>query len=310
MTMHLPPRARTLAVQLLRTGFIACFGFLASGTSEARVVLVPEAPVTLVRDISVFEVDTPIDVFPGDILTTHPQKGGAQLKDDAGTLAELGVATHVAIGDGQPRTGSGTLSALSLLSGWVKVARVGTAALHAPVRIDTPALQLSLQPGSTVIRATPVATSVYVEAGAVQASMPDMADKRPSPQELTTDQFALRELGQPLKRAGRPSPEFVGHLPVIFRDPLRPLQHAPIHDLAPTQGHQTSYAEISEWLTSTLSLRSTFVPRFRSLLHSKPFRTQVEQHVSDLPEWRRVLYPKKSLAPRPTRYARPEKEES
>jgi hypothetical protein len=310
MTMHLPPSARTLAVRLLRTGFITCFGFLASGASEARVVLVPEAPVTLVRDISVFEVDTPIDVFPGDILTTNPQKGGAQLKDDGGTLAELGVATRVAIGDGRPRTGSNTLGALSLLSGWVKVARAGTAALHDPVQIDTPALQLSVRPGSTVVRAAPTATSVYVEAGAVQVSSPDRAGKRPAPQELTADQFALSELGQPLKRSGRPSPEFVDHLPVIFRDPLRPLQHAPTRDLALAQGHQTSYAEVSEWLTSTLPLRSTFVPRFRSLLHSKPFRTQVEQHVSDLPEWRRVLYPKKSLAPRPTRYARPEKEES
>jgi hypothetical protein len=291
-------------------------GSFASAASEARVVLVPEAPVTLVRDVSVFQIDTPIDVFPGDILTTDAQKGGAQLKDDGGTLAELGVATHVAIGDGRPENGGDALGALSLLSGWIKVARVGAAPSHAPVRIDTPALQLSVRPGSTVIRATPTATSVYVEAGAVQASMTDvanmsnMADRRAAPQELAADQFAVRELGQPLKSSGRPSPEFVEHLPVIFRDPLRPLRHAPIQSVALTPVHQTSYAEVSEWLTSSLPLRSTFMPRFRPLLHSKPFRAQVEQHVSALPEWRRVLYPKKSLGSRPARYARPEKEAS
>jgi hypothetical protein len=291
-------------------GFITCLGCLASGASEARVVLVPEAPVTLVRDISIFEVDAPIDVLPGDILTTSPQKGGAQLKDDAGTLAELGVATHVALGDGRAASSSNALTALSLLSGWAKVARVATASSRGPMRIDTPALQLSLQPGSTVINATPTTTSVYVEAGTVEASLPETSESRTAQHELTADQFAQRELGRPLQQAGRPSPEFVSRLPVIFRDPLRPLQHAPIQNLAPTQGRQTTYAEVSEWLTSSLPLRSTFVPRFRALLHSKPFRTQVEQHVSDLPEWRRVLYPKKSLAPRPTRYARPEKEES
>ena len=308
--MHFPPRARTLAVRILRMGFITCLSSLVPAVSEARIVLVPEAPVTLVRNVSIFEVDAPIDVLPGDILTTSPQKGGAQLKDDSGTLVELGMATHVALGDGRTASRSDGLTALSLLSGWVKVARVAAASPSDPMRIDTSALQLSLRPGSAVIDATPAATSVYVETGAVEASLPDMPESRTAPHELTTDQFAQRQVGRPLQQAGRPSPEFVSRLPVIFRDPLRPLQHAPIQNLAAAQGHQATYNEISEWLTSSLPLRTTFVPRFRSLLHAKPFRTLVEQHVSDLPEWRRVLYPKKTWVPRPARYARHEKEAS
>lgn len=308
--MHFSPRVRTLAVRIRRMGLITCLCSLVPAASEARVVLVPEAPVTLVRNVSIFEVDAPIDVLPGDILTTSSQKGGAQLKDDGGTLVELGVATHVALGDGRAVSRGDALTALSLLSGWAKVARVSAVSSRDLMRIDTPALQLSLQPGSMVIDATPAATSVYVETGAVEASLPDLPESRTAPHELTADQFAQRELGRPLQQAGRPSSEFVGRLPVIFRDPLRPLQHGQIQNMAPAQGHQATYNEISEWLTSSLPLRTTFVPRFRSLLHVKSFRTLVEQHVSDLPEWRRVLYPKKSLVPRPARYARPEKEAS
>lgn len=310
--MHQRQRTRRLAQRLLQTVLTACLCSTASSVIEARVVLVPEAPITLTRDVSIFEVDAPIEVFAGDMVSTSLKMGGAQLKDDSGTLAELGVGTRVAIGDGQPgsqRIGRpGSLRALSLLSGWIKVARTNAGAAYDPLRIDTPAVRLSFQHGSTVVRAMRAATSVYVETGMAEATMPDLPA---APEKLTADQFADREMGKNIKQAGRPSPEFVDQMPVNFRDPLRPLPHGPTRVLEPDQGRQVSYADISEWLTSSLPLRSTFVPRFGILLRSKPFRAQLQQRVKDLPEWKQVLYPKKPRKPsaiHPTTYAPAAKE--
>lgn len=306
--MHDPEYAQRLVARILLTSLAACLCGSASAVCEAHVVLVPEAPVTLIRDVSIFEVNGPIDVRPGDLISTNAQKGSAQLRDDGGELAALGAGTRVAIGNGSALGAAAeTLGAISLLSGWLKVANVGAAPAHDPLRIDTPALHLSLRQGSAVIRAASDTTSLYVETGVVEASIPDT---HTTPHALMSDQFAQRALGRPLVQAERPLPAFVDQMPVAFRDPLRPLPNIATNDLPPAQRRAAGYEDLRDWLTCSLPVRATFVPRFQGLLHSKPFRQVVQQHVSELPDWRRALYPKKPSAARPASYARIVKEVS
>jgi hypothetical protein len=249
-------------------------------------LLVPEAPVTIVRGTSKFEADQPVAVETGDLLATDGQHG-AQIEDDHGTIAALGHSTRVGVETPASRDATGSL-ALSLLAGWLKVARVGEPAA-AQVTIDTSALRAVLEAGSAVIQGSGSSTAIFVETGNLALTFPDAPDAALS---LGSDHYLQRDAGQSPVQSGRPAPAFVSGLPANFRDPLAPIARAhPVKAVPPPAGMPVTYADIADWLGCSLPVRRTFVTRFRALARTEPFRSDLRAHLHELPEWRPVLYP-------------------
>lgn len=261
-------------------------------------LLTTEAPVTVVRGTSVFQADAPLVVQAGDLLATDDQHG-AQLENGAGTIAALGPGTRLAVDTTTARDGSTSL-ALSMLRGWLKVARlakvpVASQSAVLSVTIDTAALHVVLDEGSLVMHVSDPGSALFVESGGATLTLPDTPA---APLNLGGDQFVLREPGHVPARSSRPSPAFVSALPVNFRDPLAPVVGtASSKATAPDAGRPVVYADIADWLVCRLPVRHTFVGRFRERVHTEPFRSELRAHLRTLPEWRPVLYPPPPVQP-------------
>lgn len=270
--------ARTL--KSLRIGLaIACLCALQCARA-AQTILLPEGTVTLIRATTVFSVDAPFAVEPGDLLATDTH-GSAQIEDGEGTIVALGADTRVAI-DAAPHGDS-----LALLSGWIKIARTHAAAQQWP--IETAAIQATLREGSAVLHASRNATSLFIEAGGMTLTPPEQAD---ASQPLDGEHYVERDAGKPLDVRTRPAPAFIAAMPMPFRDPLVSVAaSAKAKPIAQAQGRPATYADLADWLASPLGIRRTFVARFRPLAQGAPFRAQVRQNLRNLPEWRRVLCP-------------------
>ncbi|MGF6851332.1 hypothetical protein [Paraburkholderia sp. CI3] len=286
------------AAQFLLAAMTLCVCATAAACTEAgHLTLAPEAPVTLIRGTSMFVVDAPVVLLPGDLLATDAHPGAARLADDSGMLAALGPQTHIAITP-RPRTANQPAhESLSLLSGWLKVAYKGADTAEA-LGIDTPALHTTIQRGSTVIHATSTETELFVETGNVVVSVPEAPA---APMALGGDLYLQRIVGQQPEQQARPASGFVDQLPTPFRDPLAPL---PLRASALTpvqsQAQQVTYADLADWLTSSLPIRRTFVFRFRGLAQREPFHSSIGRNLLTLPEWWPVLYPPRKSMPRST----------
>ncbi|WP_244808431.1 MULTISPECIES: FecR domain-containing protein [Caballeronia] len=272
--------ARTL-LQTFRFGVaLACLCSL-HGAQAGQATLLPEGTVTLIRATSVFNVDAPIALEPGDLLATDAH-GSAQIEDSDGTIVALGADTRLAI-DIAPHG-----DALALLSGWIKIARPRMSAAE-PFPIDTPTLDVSLRDGAAVLHAAREMTALFLEAGSVTLALPEHADAH---QQLDGEHYAERETGKPLVVGTRAAPSFIAAMPLPFRDPLAMASTpAKAKLVAPAQGRPATYADIADWLIAPLPIRRSFVARFRPLAQSEPFRAQLRLNLRNLPEWRRVLCP-------------------
>jgi hypothetical protein len=269
--------ART-TLQALRIGFaLACLCALHSAHA-GQFILLPEGNVTLIRATTIFDVDAPIALEPGDLLATATQ-GSAQLEAD-GTILALGADTRIAI-DAAPGGDS-----IALLAGWIKIARTKA---NAPFSIDTPTLQVALRDGVGVLHANRDATSLFLETGGMTLALTEHADAL---QRLDGEHYAAREAGKPLDVSTRPAAAFIAGMPRPFRDPLASAAApAKAKLIVPSQGRPATFTDLADWLTAPLGMRRSFVARFRPLAQGEPFRSQVRQNLRSLPEWRRVLCP-------------------
>ncbi|WP_168788015.1 hypothetical protein [Paraburkholderia aromaticivorans] len=294
--MNFSQRATSFIAPWVRRGMLAACLCVTPFTHAAALLLLPEGSVTLIRGTSVFEVNALLVTQPGDILTTDAQLG-AQLEDGTGTLVALGPQTQLAIDTPPHAEDASALPSLSLLTGWIKLARTG-AGDTGPLLLDTPSLHIALRQGSSATHATGTSSALFVESG---GAIVTMRDTRDAPQTIITDRYLERDFGKPPRLAVRPAAAFVDQLPVTFRDPLSPLTPRALHNqtkpVTPVQGRPVAYADLADWLACNLPVHRTFVPRFRALIHTEPFRTQIRLNMHTLPEWRPILCPPPPLPP-------------
>jgi len=267
-------------LQALRIGFaIACLCALQSARA-GQFILLPEGMVTLIRATTVFNVDAPIALEEGDLLATAAQ-GSAQIEAD-GAIVALGADTRIAIHAARDNI------SLALLSGWIKIASTRTAAPES-FPIDTAVLDVTMREGSAVLHASRDATSLFIETGGLTLALPGHADAR---QPLDGEHYAERDAGKPLDVSTRPTPSFIAAMPLRFRDPLALIPVPAKAKLSvPAQGRPATFTDLADWLVAPLDIRRSFAARFRPLAQGEPFRSQVRQHLRDLPDWRSVLCP-------------------
>lgn len=261
---------------------------LAAGTSHGAAAAAPRAvltlaeqPLRLIRGAAVYKAAAGVALLQDDILETGA--GGAQIEVAPDAIVALGAQTRVLLAN---------LAApelqLQLLQGWVKVQAKGRRVL-----VVTPALQLALAAGATIVNADPSGLdAVFAEDGAQQAARFDDKGRAGAPLKLATEQFVGIEANKPQLATGRPSRAFLAAMPRPFRDRLVPASAPPNAGKAPpVKERDADFADVAAWLQAPLPARRAFVARFKPRLADAGFRAQLDRALGQSVEWKPVLHP-------------------
>lgn len=240
------------------------------------LTLLKDTPLRVIRGVALLQGVEGMRLHTGDILETGPAPTAqAQLEFTGGSIVELGPATQVLISGATAASGQ-----MVLASGWLKGETTGGIYTY-----TSPLVAVTTKGGNVLIHAADSA-DVFVERGT--ASVTGGGALTSGPGKI----FFTRKNGKTLVPADRPSGEFIGAMPVSFRDALPPRLPAFAGKKTPSPkvDHDVTYAEVERWLTVP-STRRAFAARFRSRLQDAAFRQAIEAHQSSLPEWEPYLHP-------------------
>jgi hypothetical protein len=260
----------------------------AQAPAPAAVLTLAEQPLRLIRGAAVYRAPAGIAVQKDDILETGA--AGAQVEAGPNAIFALGPQTRVLVLDLPP---AGKAAELALLQGWVKLmANTGK-----PAQVLTPALQVTLAAGSTIVKsAGDGRDAVFAEEGAQQAAKAGKG-RAGAPLKLAAEQYAEADPGKPQPVAGRPPRAFVAAMPPSFRDRLAKVPNAPnkanAGRTAPAREREADFADVEPWLTAQLPgvAARGFVARFRARLADPAFRKPLERALGQQAEWKAALYP-------------------
>lgn len=254
------------------------------GQAQAQATLtLAEQPVRLIRGAAIYKGINGSAVQRDDIIET----GAAGVQIEAGkTIVAVGPQTRLFIlgvsSDGKAAT------ELAVLSGWVKVSSPG------PKRalITTPALQVTLPAGATIVRASQGKDALFAEEGAQLAALVDAKGKPGGAFKVPVEQFAFIDPVKDQLMVGRPSRQFLAEMPHAFRDRLAKAPPVPnAGKVAPLKERDVNFADVSPWMLSALPVRRNFVSRFKVRLSDPEFKAALDQALGQTPEWRFILRP-------------------
>jgi hypothetical protein len=247
---------------------------------ETRTVLtLADQPLRLIRGAAVYKAGSGVAVQKDDILET--EAAGAQVEAGADAIVALGPQSRVLVAN-LAADGKSPVE-LELLQGWAKVYAKGRRAV-----VVTPALQVTVPSGSTIVHAGGGLDAVFAEEGEQQVARAGTTLK------LAAEQYAGIDTNkpQPTLVAGRPPRAFVSALPPSFRDHLARVPGVKnAGKVAPVKERDAAFADVDDWLASTLPARRRFVARFKPRLSDPDFRKQLDRALGQSPDWKQVLYP-------------------
>jgi len=245
---------------------------------EPRTVLtLADQPVRLIRGAAVYKAGSGVAVQKDDILET--EAAGAQVEAGADAIVALGPESRVLVAS-LAADGKSSVE-LELLQGWAKVYAKGRRAT-----VVTPALQVTVPSGSTIVHAGEGLDAVFAEEGEQQVARAGTTLK------LAAEQYAGIDTGKQQLVTSRPPRTFVSALPPAFRDHLARLPGVKnAGKVAPVKERDAAFADVDDWLASTLPARRRFVARFKPRLLDPDFRKQLDRALGRSPDWKPVLYP-------------------
>lgn len=245
---------------------------------EPRTVLaLADQPVRLIRGAAVYKAGSGVAVQKDDILET--EAAGAQVEAGADAIVALGPQSKVLVAN-LAADGKSPVE-LELLQGWAKVYARGRRA-----NVVTPALQVTVPSGSTIVHAGDGLDAVFAEEGEQQVARAGTTLK------LAAEQYAGIDTGKQQLVTSRPPRTFVSALPPAFRDHLARVPGVKnAGKVAPVKERDAAFADVDDWLASTLPARRRFVARFKPRLLDPDFRKQLDRALGRSPDWKPVLYP-------------------
>lgn len=271
----------------MRLRSIVSFALLlgVSVTAHAQATLtLAEQPVRLIRGAAVYQGINGSAVQRDDIVETGA--AGVQIEAGKNTIVALGPQTRLFIVSVASDDKSAT--ELAVLSGWIKVSSHGSRR----TLITTPALQVTLASGATIVQAKQGRDALFADEGVQQAALVDARAKPGTPVKLALEQFAYVDPSKPQLQLGRASREFIAEMPRTFRDRLAKAPPVPnAGKVAPLKERDVSFADVSPWMLSTLPVRRNFVSRFKGRLADAQFKTALDHALGQSPEWRFILRP-------------------
>jgi hypothetical protein len=256
----------------------------APAAGQPRAVLtLAEQPVRLIRGAAVFKAPAGVALQKDDILETGA--GGAQVEAGADAIVALGPQTRVLVAN--LAVDARAPIELNLLQGWAKVQARGRRAV-----VTTPALQVSMPSGATIVHAAGGQDAVFAEEGEQLVARIDEKGRAGTPMKLGAEQYAQIDASKPQPVAGRPPRGFVTALPPAFRDRLASVRSVPNAGKAlPVRERDADFADVGAWLQSPLPARKSFVARFRPRLAEPAFRKELDRTLGQSAEWKPVLHP-------------------
>jgi hypothetical protein len=273
---------RSVGVRVRRFLLLPFFALLVSLCAHSQEVgtltLLKDTPLHMIRGVSMLQGVEGMRLRQGDILETGPAPTAqAQLEFTGGAIVEVGPSTQILL-----LSQAGATAETAMLTGWVKgETTTGT------YRYSSPLVTATTKGGNVLLHLTTDTAEVFVERGTASVSIGNAAATPSSNEKI----FFTRKAGKPIVPAGRPSGEFIGAMPVSFRDefPSRLARFAGAKPPVPKSDHDVSYAEIERWLTSGWG--KGLVARFKPRIQDSAFRQAIEAHLSALPGWEPVLHP-------------------
>lgn len=255
----------------------------AAEPAPGTVLTLADQPLRLIRGAAVYKAGSGVAVQKDDILETDA--AGAQVEAGADAIVALGPQSRVLVAN-LAADGKSPVE-LELLQGWAKVYAKGRR-----IGVVTPALQVTVPSGSTIVHAGAGLDAVFAEEGEQQVARVDDKGKAGALLKLPAEQYAGVETGKPQPVAGRPPRAFVGALPPAFRDHLARVPGVKnAGKVAPVKERDAAFADVDDWLASTLPARRRFVARFKPRLPDPEFRKQLDRKLGQSPDWKPVLYP-------------------
>jgi hypothetical protein len=256
------------------------FAQLTTFAQDLGRLTVREGMVHVIRGTSVLRAAEGMGMHVGDIVET-PDAAFAQIELSGGTVIAVGPATKMYFLGHAARA-----TEVVLLSGWLKGQNAAGSGAY---KYLTPLMSFTTRDGTLVLHILPSQSDVFVESGSANLS----AESRGG-QLLKGGQFVSRLPHKPPVLSARMSSEFTAAIPVPFRDtlPARYSRFAGKQVEAP-RDHDVTYSEVAEWLAAPLAWRRGMVSRFEPRLSDAAFRSSVEAHLKQHPEWDPVLHPEK-----------------
>jgi hypothetical protein len=250
------------------------------GAAQVGTVTLKEGSLRLIRGTMVFQGAEGVRLRPGDMLETS-DKGFAQLESAEGTVIALGPSGRMLV------TSQASSGEFVLLSGWVK-AESGSS--HQTCRVTGPLLTTTSKDGAIVVHATADSSEAFFESAAGRVSpatgeASGFAAAKPG-------QFFSRRAGKKTAVGTRPDSTFIDNMPISFRDTLPSRIARFSKAVEPKPDHEVAYSDIEPWL-KLAAWKKSFVERFRPRLKDREFRSQMEAHLGEHPEWDPVLHPEK-----------------
>ena len=259
---------------------------LSGAAQEIGTLTLVEGSLQVIRGTAALQGAEGVRLHQGDILKTS-DPGFAQLELTGGAIIALGASTRAFL---FARLANGT-NELVLLSGWLK----GETSSHTGAySYAGPLLAATTREGAVVLHAGLEIGEIFVESGSAGISEVGSDGSLSRPNNAKAGQFFSRPPGKSVAVQSGPSSPFLASIPRPFEDTLPSrLSRFSGKPPAPKFDHEVTYAEIQPWLTARLAWRRSFVKRFEPRLGDAAFRSAVEAHLREHPEWDPVLHPEK-----------------
>lgn len=264
----------------------------AADADAGGMLALAEKPVRIIRGGQLFQGVNGTLLLKDDIVETAA--GGAQVELGGGTIVALGPQTRlylVALG----QDGKGPAD-VALLQGWVKV-RAGSGK---GAQLASSALQVGVAQGAAIVHSEGGRDELFADEGEQLAVRLDDKGKPGAPVKVPSESYAYADAGKPLALLPRPVKTFVAAMPPAFRDRLAP---GPALGKAarqpPARERDVAFSDVEDWLRSSLTVRKTFVARFRPRLKDPDFRKALDQALGQGTEWQPVLHPPPPPVSRP-----------
>ena len=249
-----------------------------------------DGSVRVIRGVNVLKGVEGMRLRQGDILESS-DAGFAQLEFTGGAVVALGPATRVYIlrHSGDKSAPAKDTAELALLSGWLKGESAAGAGSY---RYETPTLAATTTAGTVLVHASQEDSELFLESGSATIAEVREDGNARQPVPAKSGQFFTRHAGKNIATTTRPNPAFIDAMPKPFRDTLPSrLEHFAGKSVEPKTDHPVSYAEAEPYLRMPLAWRRGIADRFQSRLKDPDFRKQIEAHISQYPEWDKILHP-------------------
>jgi hypothetical protein len=263
---------------------------LPATAQEIGALTLVEGPLRLIRGTTVLQGQEGVRLHTGDIIESSGT-GFVQLELTGGAIIALGNSTRVFLLGHAMSRNAGNQTELVLLSGWLKGQSASNSGSY---RYDSPLLAAAAQDGTIVLHAAGTSAEIFVESGSARIGEVSGSGIWRDPRVVKAGQFTSRVAGKNVTVSPRPSSTFVESMPHQFRDTFSPLMSRFAgKPPQPKRDHEVTYSEIQPWLTIGQAWRRGFVRRFQSRLNDPAFRSALEAHLKEHPEWDPLIHPER-----------------